>query len=189
MARCHVDGCTGRVVAQWQRHATDAEFAAIPEKIRPIDGVATVAVHGCETHELLPFCRHDGADPAACPTCGATDAPCTDDQGAPRHRNHAARPAPAPPQPCRHHHRADCPGHGGCACTDADEPPARPRYTPPPQPGTAKIQAELGRRADAERAYWADLVARYGGDKQTARQAVRDDYVARVIGATPPPGG
>lgn len=123
----------GRIAThQTQRHATRAEFTALPEGLRPIDGRATVAVFGCEDcaeDAFEPFCEHPTPQPAPCATCGANgDAPCTKPNGNPRGGWHHARQAAQPrPEPCRHAHREDCDTFNGCACTGDDQPPERPK--------------------------------------------------------------
>jgi len=128
---CQNDGCDETATAQTSRHATDTEYAAMPESLRPIDGTATQAVFGCddctEDGQFNPFCTHT-LEPVPCPKCQAAgDAPCIKKNGAPRETEHRARADAQPqPEPCRHVHRADCPVFTGCQCTADDPIPARP---------------------------------------------------------------
>lgn len=134
---CQAPGCDGLAVAQGRRHATQAEYDALPERLVPIDGVAHMVVLACDEHAeaAVPFCEHAEAPEAACPTCKAVgEAPCTSANGSPRTLRHRARWDAQPvPQPCMHAHREDCGVFDGCQCTEADPDPVR---TPRPR-GTA----------------------------------------------------
>lgn len=181
--RCHVAGCGQPVAAQWQRHATQAEYDAIPEKLKPIDGIATIAVFGCDDHELVIDCDHQPAAPGSCPRCETSgDQPCTRDDGTPLGRRHTGRPA-LPVVACRHVHREDCGGHGNCQCTPDDPAPTRTPRTPPPSVDRDAVLRRQATIATAERAYIADLLAKYGGDKKLVAAEARRNLLSRI----PPP--
>lgn len=142
----HPGGCGQVATAHLQRHATAQEYAALPERLTPIDGVALQAVYACDEHgeDLEPLCRHPIPAPAACPTCAATGTePCLTAQGAPRDGHHQARKDAQPPSPalCRHAHRENCLIFTGCKCSQDDPPPERPKrvVAPPPPPGPAPV--------------------------------------------------
>jgi len=125
------DGCNEAASAQTQRHATQAEYDAIPEGLKPLDGYATKPVFGCDDcaddGAFEPFCEHTPAPAPPCPTCGAAgDQPCTKkDRAASRAKGwHGGRTAPVA-EPCRHAHREDCEIFTGCQCSSDDQPPAR----------------------------------------------------------------
>ena len=133
--------CGQNVEAQYQRHATQAEYDALPEGLKPIDGVALIAVKTCG--DCLPPdpCQHQAAEPVPCPDCQAQPGkPCTGRNGGPRPVPHATRAAAQPaPVTCRHAHRETCSDPRHCQCTGDDEPPRRaPRVILPP---TAQDQA------------------------------------------------
>lgn len=132
--------CGQPVEAQYQRHATQAEYDAIPQGLKPIDGVALIAVKCCGDC-LPPPCQHPAAEPATCPGCGAKPGqPCTGRNGGPRPVPHSARAAAQPhTETCRHAHRETCTDPGACQCNSDDPSPVRaPRVTLPP---TVQAQA------------------------------------------------
>lgn len=146
---CQHDGCDNLAEAQHRRHATAAEYDALPEHFKPIDGIAHQAVYVCLDHETDPIC--DGADHPAptaeadhndlgeCPVCHARPTLlCTRADGKPRsapHPERAATPTPVIATACNHVHREDCGGQGACQCTADDPAPHRePRVVPPPAP-------------------------------------------------------
>lgn len=137
---CQHDDCSEIAEVQTRRHATDEEYAAIPEDLQPIDQVAHVAVFTCGDHEPDPICEpeHHQAMPAGpqvllglpCPKCNtAAGAACIKANGSPRSAVHEDRiPAPAAwlPDRCDHVHRANCGGLGACRCQPDDPTPPRP---------------------------------------------------------------
>lgn len=150
---CQHDGCNEIAEVQYRRHATQAEYDALPESFRPIDGVAHQAVFTCLDHEIDPICGN-GEHPVAtapgdvadgCPKCGAAAGnACMKANGKPRSTHHAARRVQtqtAPVAACDHVHREDCGGQGACACFAGDAPPLRqPRIIDPqPLPAPAPI--------------------------------------------------
>lgn len=137
---CQQDTCAEVAESQHRRHATDEEYAALPEGLVPIDGVCHMAVFTCGDHEMDPLCRPEHhfteqpatVDPAdaACRKCDAEPgAACVKADGRSRARFHTVR-SPAAPQPqpvrCDHVHRADCEGLGACQCSPDDPVPERP---------------------------------------------------------------
>lgn len=150
---CQHAGCDELAEAQHRRHVTAADYEALPESFRPIDGIAHQAVFTCLDHEVDPICgsgEHpapgiETADTADCPKCGAgTGNACVKADGKPRSSHHAVRSAPAsgiPTAACDHVHREDCEGQGACACSADDEAPVRrPRIIDPsPLPAPAPI--------------------------------------------------
>jgi hypothetical protein len=142
-----LDACAcGRPVeAAYQRHAAQAEYDALPESLRPIDGVATIAVRCCGDCHPGPICSHPDTSPAPCPVCHAQPgAACTRPDGSPRPVEHRKR-ADAQPEidVCRHHHRETCTDPRQCRCTGDDQPPARaPRLILPPTQHA--VLADLG---------------------------------------------
>lgn len=131
------DGCNEAATTQTQRHATQAEYDAIPESFKPLDGYAVLPVFGCDDcadeGHLAPFCDHT-AQPVPCPKCQAAgDAPCSKKSGKPRDTWHRARYDAQPqPAPCKHAHREDCEVFAGCQCSGDDQPPVRtPRGASP----------------------------------------------------------
>lgn len=129
-AQCQ--GCDEIATTMFLRHATAAEYAALPESLMPIDGVAHQRVDACDDcADAIPdICEHTVPAPVPCPKCGAAgDAPCVAEDGKPRARgNHAARAAAQPTiETCRHVHREDCPVFTGCQCTADDPDPQRPK--------------------------------------------------------------
>lgn len=126
---CQHDGCDNLAEAQHRRHATQAEYGALPEHFKPIDGVAYQAVFTCFDHEIDPICggEHHGA-PASpdlymvdlggmhgasgldvlksapaeppCPKCGAGPGqPCVKANGKPRSTPHEERGQTTPSAP------------------------------------------------------------------------------------------
>ena len=59
---CQHDGCNQLAEAQHRRHATAEEYDALPEALRPIDGIAHQAVYTCYDHEAT----------RSAPTCTTT---------------------------------------------------------------------------------------------------------------------
>ena len=134
---CQQDGCDEVAETQHRRHATEREYADLPDGLVPSDGVCHAAVFTCNDHELDPICGPEfhalpePADPqaAACPKCAAEPgAPCVKADGRPRRAVHKSRvPAPAGTAGtrCDHVHRADCEGFGTCECKADDPVPER----------------------------------------------------------------
>lgn len=136
---CQHDGCNEIAEVQHRRHATDTEYAAIPEDLRPIDQVAHVAVFTCGDHEPDPICgpeHHQAMPPSLqdllqlrCPKCDAgAGAMCVKVNGGQRSAVHGDRLPPPPPylpDRCDHVHRADCEGLGACQCSPDDPVPIR----------------------------------------------------------------
>lgn len=126
-------GCDEPATTQTKRHATDAEYAAIPPGLASIDSVAHQAVYGCddcaETGMFTAFCTHPEPAAAPCPKCHAVgEQPCTAKNGDPRFAPHTARALAQPAvERCTHAHRADCPIFTGCQCSENDTPPVRPK--------------------------------------------------------------
>lgn len=146
---CQHDDCGELAESQHRRHATAAEYAALPERLVPIDGVCHMAVFTCGDHELEPVCGPaDHADPPApepgevtCPRCDASPGvPCAKADGRARRTFHKAR-APqvqaVPATVCQHVHREDCAGLGACVCSPDDPVPDRPRRIVAPAPPAA----------------------------------------------------
>lgn len=137
---CQHDGCDEIAESQHRRHATEAEYVAIPPDLVSVDQVAHVAVFTCGDHELdLPCAPEDHAPPtspdplaSACPKCAAAPgASCVKADGRPRRVAHEDRaPAPDPTSVmggrCDHAHRPDCQGLGACRCSPDDPAPQRP---------------------------------------------------------------
>lgn len=135
------NGGAGRVATRMTlRHATDAEYAALPLALTPIDGVARQAVLACDEcaeDALEPFCEHPAPEPVPCPTCGVADPalPCLKKDGnSPLPFRHSGRTDPLP-EVCAHAHRSDCPVFDGCQCTADDPPPVRPKHPAADAPG------------------------------------------------------
>lgn len=137
---CQQDRCDEIAETQHQRHATDAEYAALPESFVPADGICLAAVFMCGDHELDPFCgpedhrlpQPEQPDPLTieCPKCSAAPgAECVKPDGSARRSPHDARGPQAQPaafSQCNHAHRADCEGYGACQCSPDDPAPTRP---------------------------------------------------------------
>lgn len=127
---CQKDGCDENAAHQVAlRHATQAEYDALPEGLTPIDGIARMLVLGCEdcADNVPPLCLHPQAAPVPCPKCSAAgDDPCLGVHGGPRSSHHHVRVDAQPPdEVCLHAHREDCGVFEGCQCTEADAPPVR----------------------------------------------------------------
>lgn len=124
---------------QTRRHATTAEYAALPPGLTPIDGVCHQAVFMCDdcADTVDEICDHPPIPAPPCPACAAAgDDPCLEKDGkTPRRRGwHTGRQGPSM-DPCRHAHRDTCPVFADCACTGDDPPPARPTRTVADGPG------------------------------------------------------
>jgi len=186
---CHA--CGEEAEVQHQRHATQAEYDAMADSpLRPVDGVLLITVHSCGDHELPPLCTgHTPPEPADCPKCGSTPgARCTRPDGTPR-RDHKSRIAAQPGlEVCRHAHREDCPGHGGCHCTTNDQPPQRIPYQPPPTIDRAEQGAALAKLHEAELAWYAKLMTEAGNDPAEAARLARaafGEHMAAAAAGTP----
>jgi len=137
---CQHPGCDQLAATHVQRHATAEEYDALPERHKPIDGIAHQAVYACDEHGegLEPFCEHTPPDPVPCPKCDATGAdPCVKKNGKARGGHHRVRTEvqTANTDVCRHAHREDCSIFTGCECSQDDPLPERPkRVIPPAQP-------------------------------------------------------
>lgn len=127
--QCQADGCDKIATTQTKRHATQAEYDALPEGLRPIDGVARQRVDACDDHadQVPVFCSHTIPDPVPCPKCGANgDGACVTALGTARPGPHADRVTAQPPlEHCAHAHREDCAVFANCACTGDDLNPVR----------------------------------------------------------------
>lgn len=120
---------------QYQRHATQAEYDTLPDGLKPIDGIALVAVRVCGDCLPPPICEHPDATPAPCPDCHAQPGTsCTGRNGGTRAVDHPARLAAQPqPETCTHAHRENCSDPRKCQCTGDDPLPVRiPRAFVPP---------------------------------------------------------
>lgn len=119
--------CGQPAEAQYQRHATQAEYDALPDGLKPIDGIALIAVRCCG--DCLPpaICQHPDDTPVPCPDCGAQPGtPCTGSHGGTRAVDHPARQAAQPaPETCRHAHREYCTDPRQCQCSGDEPPPVR----------------------------------------------------------------
>ena len=127
--------CGQQVEAQYQRHATQTEYDALPDGLKPIDGIALIAVRCCGDCLPPPICEHPDDTPVPCPDCGAQPGTqCIGRNGGPRAVEHPARLTAQPaPETCRPAHREDCLDPRECQCSGDDEPPARiPRTLLPP---------------------------------------------------------
>jgi hypothetical protein len=126
MAATDLCACGQPVEAQHQQHLTRAEYDALPEGLRPVDGYATKAVFTCGDCAPGPFCVHPGADPVPCPTCNAQPGiNCVKADGSERIHPHPSRTAAQPvAETCRHAHREDC-DPANCRCTGDDQAPVR----------------------------------------------------------------
>lgn len=167
---------------QHQRHATADEYAEIPASLRPIDGVAHVAVFTCEDCEPPAICDHPAPPAPPCAACGAAGgAPCTKPDGTPRPTSHRARAVPPPTMACDHAHREDC-DITGCRCGQ-DEPPAREPRPPEPARDIAAEHRAQEVLAQAERNFMAWLIEQHGGDKQAASQAAIAEFTKHLNAA------
>jgi hypothetical protein len=181
------DGCNEAATTQTQRHATGAEYDAIPEGLKPIDGYAVVAVFGCddcaEDGAFTPFCEHPEAVPVPCPKCQAAgDAPCTGKNGKPRGAWHRARYDAQPqPETCTHAHRETCNVFNGCQCTGDDQPPVRtPRGvdTSGPGPDTSglTVPVHIAQMVLAQAGHpWATVARAYSLQTQDNKPAIGAD--------------
>jgi hypothetical protein len=135
--QCQAPGCDNLAAFQTRRHATQAEYDAIPEGRRPIHGVAHQTVFACDVDEhaeaTVMYCTHAPPKAGTCPTCKApVDAQCVKADGTPRKLPHAARfSVELLIDGCTHAHREDCPVFEGCQCTTGDAAPPRIARTPP----------------------------------------------------------
>jgi hypothetical protein len=120
-------GCGQPVETSYQRHLTQAEYDALPESLRPIDGYATAAVHCCWDCHPGPLCEHPDTAPVPCPRCKAKPGqPCTKPDGSARLGEHRERATAQPvADTCTHAHREDCTSPKDCQCTGDDQPPTR----------------------------------------------------------------
>ncbi len=179
---CQGDGCTEVATAQTQRHATQAEYDAIPEGLKPIDGYAVVPVFGCddcaEGGKFTPFCSHAAPDAPPCPKCHASgEDPCMAKNGDPRWTSHTVRIQPQP-EPCRHAHREDCEVFTGCVCASDDQPPVRigrPADTAGPGPDVSGLTVPLhiAQMVLAQAGHpWATVVRAYTLQTQDNRPAI-----------------
>lgn len=175
-------GCGRHATVQHRRHATAQEYAAIPEGLRPIDGVAHVAVFTCEDCAPPAICEHLAPAASPCAACGAVgDAPCTKPDGTPRPAPHSARAVPPPSAACDHAHREDC-DITSCRCGE-DQPAARePRPPEPPRDIAAEHRAQEV-LAQAERNFLAWLLEQHGGDKRAAGQAAIAEFTKHLDAA------
>ena len=119
--------CGQPAEAQYQRHATAQEYDTLPDGLKPIDGIALVAVRCCGDCLPPPICEHPDTTPAPCPDCHAEPGqPCTGRGGGTRAIDHPARQAAQPqPETCTHAHRENCSDPRECACTGDDPAPSR----------------------------------------------------------------
>lgn len=137
--------CGATVEAAYPRHATRAEYDALPEGLKPIDGYAVTAVRVCGDCLPGPICAHPDPDPAPCPVCHAPPGEqCVKPGGTPRTVEHRERATAHPaPETCAHAHRETCTDPRACACSGDDPPPARaPRIIHPA--GPQQQLADLG---------------------------------------------
>jgi hypothetical protein len=147
---CQHPECDELAEMQYPRHATEQEYAALPEEFQPVDGIAHRAVFVCGDHEPDPICGaadHPAPLPiseglaAACTRCAAGPGEhCLKANGGPRTVPHSGRSELeilAHVGPCRHVHRENCGGLGSCACRADDPAPDRPKriVAPPVKPG------------------------------------------------------
>jgi hypothetical protein len=150
---CQAPGCQNVAEFQVPRHATQAEYDALPEERKPIDGLAHQSVFACDddahAEATAAFCTHPEPKSPTCPTCNAAvDAPCVKADGTERTVHHAARSKkPGVYDVCLHAHREDCQVFTGCQCTGDDAAPARiPRTVAPPDHADgsrSKLPAEI----------------------------------------------
>lgn len=171
-----VCGCGQPNETSYQRHLTQAEYDALPDGLRPIDGYAVTAVGTCGDCAPAPICQHGAADPAPCPVCHAAPGEaCTKPDGSARPVEHRER-ADAQPQidTCRHAHREDCTSPAGCQCSGGDQPPARaPRVILPPT--QQQTLTDLG-IPPAILAHAVELIAQRGIDVSRVRGGFRTGY-------------
>lgn len=119
--------CGAPVEASYQRHLTQHEYDALPDGLKPIDGIATSAVRCCGDCLPEPICQHPPTDPVPCPVCHAAPGQyCTRPNGGRRITEHRQRAAAQPvAETCTHAHRETCTDPRACPCTGQDEPPVR----------------------------------------------------------------
>jgi hypothetical protein len=157
----------------YQRHLAQAEYDALPDELKPIDGYAVTAVHACGDCLPDPICAHPDEGPVPCPVCHAEPgAQCTKPDGSPRPVGHRERAAAQPrPDTCTHAHREDCTSPDACQCSGDDQPPARlPRVILPPT--QQQILTDLG-VAPAMLARAVELIAQRGIDPTRVRGGFR----------------
>jgi hypothetical protein len=181
---CH--HCGAPAETHWLRHATSAEYAAISETLRPIDGRATIPVHACGDHHLQPFCAHTQPAAQPCPTCHAAPGdPCTKPDGTDRPVPHPDRTEPRF-DACAHAHRPDCAGYGHCDCSQDDPPPTRTPGIPNPGPTQAERAAAINAAHAAEIDWLRKLMIQAGNDPLKAAELARTAYgehMAQFTGA------
>jgi hypothetical protein len=160
---CQHGGCDETAEVQHRRHATAAEYEALAENFKPIDGICHQAVFTCLDHEPEPICGEtDHGDmyfvesagihgavglevlrvaaplSAPCPKCQAQPGEsCVKANGKPRSADHEQRGAittPPPTAACTHAHRDDCGGQDLCQCTADDVAPERAKRIVEPTP-------------------------------------------------------
>lgn len=178
--------CGAPAETQWQRHATDAEYAALEGTgLAPVDGYAVVAEFGCGDHTPEPFCDHAPPPPAPCPVCAAgPGASCTKPDGTARPVEHRERAEAQPgPETCRHAHRPDCAGYGQCRCTAHDPAPDRTGYPAPPVVPAAARAAALQKIQDAEIAWYARLLRENGMDRGEAQRTAHEAFGRHMAAA------
>lgn len=119
--------CGHRAEMAYQRHADEDEYNLIPDALKPIDGIALIAVLVCGDCHPGPICEHPDDTPAPCPTCHAQPGQsCTRPDGTPRACDHPERATAQPtPDTCTHAHRQDCTNPRDCQCTADDPTPVR----------------------------------------------------------------
>ena len=167
--------CGQSVEAQHQQHLTQAEYDALPEGLRPIDGYAVKAVFTCGDCALPPFCEHPAGGEVPCPTCDAQPGShCTKANGSLRLHPHPARTAAQPvAETCRHAHREDC-DYRDCRCTGEDQPPVRaPRRPgdPTAPPDLSALGFDPNMLVDA-----VAFLAAHGIDKDLVRGGFRSGF-------------
>lgn len=181
------DGCSEIATAQTRRHATQAEYDAIPEALKPRDGYATMPVFGCDDcaddGQFDPFCDHAPVPAPPCPKCAAEgDAPCTKkDRATPRTKGwHDGRTGPII-EPCHHAHREECAVFTGCQCTGDDPAPTRtPRAAgtngPAPDISGLTVPVHIAQMVLAQAGYsWPTVTRAYSLQTQDNRPAIGAD--------------
>lgn len=161
---------------QYLRHLTAAEYAALPEALRPIDGYAVTSVLVCGDCHPGPICEHPDDAPVPCPVCHAKPGqPCTKPDGAPRACDHPERATAQPvPDTCTHAHRETCTDPRECQCTGDDPEPVRaPRVF---LPATAPEQAAALGFPPALLPHAAAWLAQHGIDPTRVRGGFRTGY-------------
>lgn len=168
--------CGAPVEAAYQRHLTQAEYDALPEGLKPIDGYATIAVRVCGDCHPGPICEHPDTAPVPCPTCNAQPGQsCTKPDGSLRPVEHPQRATAQPvPETCRHAHRETCTDPRHCACTGDDPQPARaPRIIVPPSQQAQLADLGMPPGLLMHAAQWA---AEHGIDPGKVRGGFRTGY-------------